>query len=439
MFAIIASLRIVYSVIASFLPLHIKLTHNTITSSKTGFILAMFDISTFVCSPYIGKVQHRYNKRNFIAFGYSLCLVSSAAFALLDLDIEDDTFFLFAVILRFLQGLGDACAINAIYSASAYEFPDQRDMIFGLLEASYGVGFTLGPLIGQVLYAQYGFKTCFIVVSAILLIPMGFIWTMEFQKEDFTNKSRDRSVLGLDLTYGQLLMNKRTLWSLGSMYLCIVCMIFYEPLLTNQLTSMDIGLNKIGYFFLFGTLSYVVFGPLVGAFSNRVSEKRYLMLAAFATTSLALLFFGPSELFLLPQSVELMCFGLILTGLSMSLLIVPVIPELIKSSQEALNIEETPSLCDKCSAMSLTSQSLGYIFGPIIGGGLYDRYGFRGTTDILMIVSVILSMMYYLLVIRPLRIYRGDDLIMTTQDLQNKRLKDSEGYQYQELTFAHED
>lgn len=40
MFAIIASLRIVYSVIASFLPLHIKLTHNTITSSKTGFILA---------------------------------------------------------------------------------------------------------------------------------------------------------------------------------------------------------------------------------------------------------------------------------------------------------------------------------------------------------------------------------------------------------------
>lgn len=161
---------------------------------------------------------------------------------------------------------------------------------------------------------------------------MGFIWTMEFQKEDFTNKSRDKSVLGYDLTYRELLLNKRTLWSLGSMYLCIVCMIFYEPLLTNQLTSMDIGLNKIGYFFLFGTLSYVVFGPLVGAFSNKVPEKRYLMLASFATTSLALLFFGPSELFLLPQSVELMCFGLILTGLSMSLLIVPVIPELIKSS-----------------------------------------------------------------------------------------------------------
>ena len=40
MFAIISSLRIVYSVIASFLPHHIKLNHVTITSGKTGLILA---------------------------------------------------------------------------------------------------------------------------------------------------------------------------------------------------------------------------------------------------------------------------------------------------------------------------------------------------------------------------------------------------------------
>ena len=100
-----------------------------------------------------------------------------------------------------------------------------------------------------------------------------------------------------------------------------------------------------------------------------------------------------------------MCFGLILTGLSMSLLIVPAIPELIKSSQEQLSLsEETPALCDKASAMSLTTQSLGYICGPIVGGTLFDSYGFRGTTDILMISAVILSLAYYLISIRPLKL-----------------------------------
>jgi hypothetical protein len=36
--------------------------------------------------------------------------------------IYSDTFFLLAVILRFIQGFGDAMAINAIYSAAAFEF-----------------------------------------------------------------------------------------------------------------------------------------------------------------------------------------------------------------------------------------------------------------------------------------------------------------------------
>ena len=56
----------------------------------------------------------------------------------------------------------------------------------------------------------------------------------------------------------------------------------------------------IGYFFLFGTLSYVVFGPIVGIFSKNLEEKRYLTLGALVTTAIALLFFGPSELFMLP-------------------------------------------------------------------------------------------------------------------------------------------
>jgi MFS family permease len=97
-----------------------------------------------------------------------------------------------------------------------------------------------------------------------------------------------------------------------------------------------------------------------------------------------------------------MCIGLMLTGLSMSLLIVPVIPEIIRYTQEKYYLEESPTLCNKAAAMSLTAQSLGYICGPIIGGTLYDYYGFRGTTDILMIAALILSLFYYLLNIRPL-------------------------------------
>jgi MFS family permease len=98
-----------------------------------------------------------------------------------------------------------------------------------------------------------------------------------------------------------------------------------------------------------------------------------------------------------------MCFGLMLTGLSLSLLSVPIIPEIINASVESLNIEESPVLYDKASAISLAGQSLGYIFGPIVGGILYDWHGFRGTTDILMLICFGLTLIYYLFILWPLK------------------------------------
>jgi hypothetical protein len=79
-------------------------------------------------------------------------------------------------------------------------------------------------------------------------------------------------------------------------------------------------------------VSYVLFGPIVGAVCKKIDEKRYITLSAIFTTSLALLFFGPSIIFRLPQTVELMCIGMMLTGLSLALIIVPIIPEIIKST-----------------------------------------------------------------------------------------------------------
>ena len=79
-------------------------------------------------------------------------------------------------------------------------------------------------------------------------------------------------------------------------------------------------------------MSYVFFGPIVGAICKKIDEKRYITLSALLSTSLALFFFGPSLLFGLPQTIELMCVGMMLTGLSLALLSVPIIPEIIRST-----------------------------------------------------------------------------------------------------------
>lgn len=135
-----------------------------------------------------------------------------------------------------------------VYSAAAFEFQDMRDLIFGVLEASYGIGFTLGPLIGQLLYAKYGFRYCFLILSGILTLPMPLIYFMSFAKEEQLNMSREKSkIIEEEITYGQMIFgNKRTVIHLTMIFGCIVCMIFYEPLLSNQLISMNVSINNIG-------------------------------------------------------------------------------------------------------------------------------------------------------------------------------------------------
>jgi len=46
---------------------------------------------------------------------------------------------------------------------------------------------------------------------------------------------------------------------------------------------------------------------------------------------------------------------------------------------------------------------LGSLFGPVIGGGLYDFVGFQLTTDIIGSISLFFTLMYFFVVYLPLR------------------------------------
>lgn len=64
---------------------------------------------------------------------------------------------------------------------------------------------------------------------------MTLIIFMSFTKEEQLNMSREKSkIMEEEVTYGQMIFqNKRNMIHLSMMFGCIVCMIFYEPLLSN--------------------------------------------------------------------------------------------------------------------------------------------------------------------------------------------------------------
>ena len=66
----------------------------------------------------------------------------------LDEGTYDKLFFAVAIIIRFLQGVGDSMVSTAAYSIISIEFPAEREKYVGLCQTAVGLGLLSGPFIG---------------------------------------------------------------------------------------------------------------------------------------------------------------------------------------------------------------------------------------------------------------------------------------------------
>ena len=49
-------------------------------------------------------------------------------------------------------------------------FPNNSGMVYSMVDATFGLGFTLGPVLGSVLYVYGGFLTPFLVTGVMLAV-----------------------------------------------------------------------------------------------------------------------------------------------------------------------------------------------------------------------------------------------------------------------------
>lgn len=61
---------------------------------------------------------------------------------------NDKLFFAIAIIIRFVQGVGDSMVSTAAYSIISIEFPTEREKYVGLCQTAVGLGLLSGPFIG---------------------------------------------------------------------------------------------------------------------------------------------------------------------------------------------------------------------------------------------------------------------------------------------------
>lgn len=82
-------------------------------------------------------------------------------------------------------------------------------------------------------------------------------------------------------------------------------------------------------------------------------------------------------------------------------IMVPLLSMIIESIQESENCGENEFLNDKASSLFNSVQALGCIAGPISGGLLNDRFGFKATVNIINLVILFYTFIFFVTTILP--------------------------------------
>lgn len=314
---------------------------------ENGLLFAMFSICQFAATPLIGRLSDKYGRRPLLIIS-----ITGTALSMFVMAFAPNALFLF--LARGLDGItaGNIPVAFAVISDSTK--PEERPRAFGLIGAAFSFGFVFGPAISAFTIG-FGSAVPFIIAGvitaiAVLLTALFLPETNKHMGEDKKGKLFDLPLLAktlIDPNVGVTFLISLIF------FFAFACAIIYgfQPYVLNVL-HMDVAQNAM-LFTLFGVIGLITQTLLVQRFTKWFGLKRAFMMSLFFTgVSFLIMPFSPSlSIFI----ISMIILG-IANGVAQTL-----IPAILSQEADAKS---------QGSVMGLNAsyQSLGMIFGPIVGG-----------------------------------------------------------------------
>lgn len=326
---------------------------------QNGLLFATFSICQFVSTPIIGMLSDKYGRKPLLVFS-----VAGTALSFLMMASAPSALFLF--IARALDGItaGNIPVISAIISDTTDE--KNRAKGFGIIGATFGLGFVFGPSISA-LTVGISESLPFIIAAAISVIAV--ILTIVILPE--TNKHIGKT------SHHKLFDIKKMIKALGDQNignLLLITLIYsmafsmfiyaYQPF---SVKVLNLNTNNISLLFtLFGVVGLLAQSLLVQPILTKLPLKSaYPYSIIVVAFSFALMF--------LSSNIYIFIISSILLGLSNAI---------VNPLTQTILSEETDSKSQGAiMGLQAAYMSIGQIIGPIAGGVLATlaiRFPFLG-------------------------------------------------------------
>ncbi len=314
-----------------------------------GLLFATYSLAQLIGAPTLGRLSDRFGRRPIL-----LTSLAGAAFAFVLTGLAPTLLLLAGA--RTLAGLfGGSISTAQAYIADVTE-PDERARYMGMLGASIGIGFVLGPALGAgLIYLGWGFAGAAFVAAglAALNFVLAFFRLPESRPPEARGGARRTGGWRTTLRRAPL---RRLLIATFLAVMAFVAMETTFAFLGEDKFALDGG--KFGLILVFvGVVMIFVQGGLVGRLSQRYGVRRIAIVGSLLmAVALLLVPAAPT----LPLSVGLL--GLLAAGRGLS---APSMSTLLSTLSGE---DEQGAVLGVGQSFSAAARAV----GPILAGGLYD-------------------------------------------------------------------
>ncbi|XP_071171688.1 MFS-type transporter SLC18B1-like isoform X4 [Mytilus edulis] len=351
---------ICYSLPAPFFT--IKATQRGISRTVIGILFAMFEFVIFILSPLIGKYLSTLGYRKVFFVGVILSGVSTMIIGVLNYIPDKNVFIVSCFVVRFLEAVGSAACLTSVYAIVARAFPKKIPSV----------------MIG-------GFGLPFYTTGAMLILTGIFCF---FAIPKSTDKEDNSSMSVF------ILLKNPSIMITGLMILIAASGIgFLEPTLAIQLKELDLSTAEAGGFFVLLPFVYALSSPLWGYINEKKDCGRCMMNIALIFAFLSFLMFGPTPLIpFIKSSIAQLTLSSIFFGMSMSCILVPTLPYILKSVSFEGHSKDGMAVYGIVAGFESASFSLGAFIGPLLGGIMVDNLKFPTASTIYAFMFLIVAL-----------------------------------------------
>ena len=372
-----------------------------------GWIIGIFPIAGTLFTPIVPILCKKFSRIKLLCFA-AFCEASCTILYGLLIFIPNFTILMIIIFtLRIIHGCCSAIIGTLLYSLTiSLSNKDETQSSLGKLEIGWAAGTCSGPLFASFFYKLGGYSLPFIAQGMCIYISVYL--SLSVDTSMINEEQEDEG----EISFLKYLIHPEMYLILFGFVICMINVTFYFPCLTYHLTNnYQLSVSISSLFFIIPIIPYLIILQYLDKISNKFG--------IYFTFTCGLLLSGFSSIFIfpvppIPHSVFFIFLGFLMIGLGSVPVFIPGLVLLGKTIKKIDKNIDILSANDISSAINNLTIELGDFLGPIVGGFLTVKFGFK----LCCLFVSLLGILYALIFIFFFKTYIQND-IKTIYDKKN--------------------